>query len=63
MFSDSDAELIEEKELEGSVDGEFDLVDEWVGEGSGLGWVVTLCVLAIFLVAVMCYLQNRIFKC
>ena len=53
MFSDSDAELIEEKELEGSVDGEFHLVDEGAGEGSGLGWVVTLCVLAMFLVAVL----------
>ena len=63
MFSDSDAELIDEKELEGSVDGEFKLVDEGVGEGSGLGWVITLCVLAVFLVVVLCYLKNRIFKC
>ena len=54
---------IEEEKLEGSADGEFDVVEEGAGEGSGLGWVVTLCVLAIFLVAVLCYLKNIILKC
>ena len=63
MFSDSDTELIEEEKLEGSADGEFDVVEEGAGEGSVLGWVVTLCVLAVFLVVVICYLKNRIFKC
>ena len=62
MFSDSDAELIDEKDLEGSVDGEYELVEEGAGEGSFMGWVVSLCVLAIFLVALMCYLKYK-FKC
>ena len=59
MFSDSDVELIDEKEIEGSGDGEYELIEEGAGEGSGMGWVVYLCVLAIFLVALMCYLKKK----
>ena len=63
MFSDSDTENFEDEKQEGSGSEEYDLVENGAGEGSGLGWVVTLCVVGVFLLVVVCYLKNRIFKC
>ena len=63
MFSDSDTETFEDEELEGSVSEDYALVESGAEEGIGLGWVVTLCVVGVFVLVVVCYLKSKIFKC
>ena len=63
MFSDSDTETFEDEELEGSVSEDYALVESGGEEGIGLGLVVTLCVVGVFVLVVACYLKSKIFKC
>ena len=62
MFSDSDTENFKDEKQEGSGSEEYALVENGTGGGSGVGWVVTLCVVGVFLLVVVCSLKNKIFK-
>ena len=58
MFSDSDTETFEDEELE-----DYAQLESGGEEGIGLGLVVTLCVVGVFVLVVACDLKSKIFKC
>ena len=59
MFLDSDSDFVDVEKTDGSGDEEYEMIEEGDGEGNGLGWVLSLCSLAILLVALMRYLKYK----